>query len=188
MSGTLTFYFVDSEGGQSTVVHLPSGEILVIDTGNAGMRDGERMLAVLQDELGASEIDYLLTTHYDSDHVGGVPYLAARMGINQYFDHGNPGAPQQYLALANASARLSIRTLQQSATIPFEVLVTPPQLSFADQQQLSNALIAIGNGTRAGALKPLLNQDQVIVASDDDLGALRSFLSGAGIDLAQAGN
>jgi competence protein ComEC len=108
LTGTLTFYFVDSEGGQSTVVHLPSGEILVIDTGNAGARDGERMLAVLQNELGATAIDYLLTTHYDSDHVGGVPYLAARMDIDQFFDHGNPGAPQQYLALANAGTRRSL--------------------------------------------------------------------------------
>jgi beta-lactamase superfamily II metal-dependent hydrolase len=30
------------------------------------------MLAVLQAELGATEIDYLLTTHQDSDHGGGV--------------------------------------------------------------------------------------------------------------------
>ena len=60
-SGTLRFDFVDSEGGQSTVVQLPNGQNLVIDTGNPGMRDGERMLAVLQGELGASRIDYLLT-------------------------------------------------------------------------------------------------------------------------------
>ncbi|MEO8395922.1 MAG: PhnD/SsuA/transferrin family substrate-binding protein [Chloroflexota bacterium] len=90
--------------------------------------------------------------------------------------------------LANASARTSLRSLQQSATIPFEVLVVPAQLALAEQQQLSAALIAIGNGTRAGTLHPLLAQDQVIAASDDDLSGLRSFVSGAGIDLAQAGN
>jgi competence protein ComEC len=108
ISGTLTFYFVDSEGGQSTIAQLPNGQILVIDTGNPGMRDGERMLAVLRDELGAARIDYLIITHYDSDHVGGVPYLAARVGIDQYFDHGDTNAPAQYLALANASARRSV--------------------------------------------------------------------------------
>jgi competence protein ComEC len=107
-AGTLRFYFVDSEGGQSTVVQLPNGQILVIDTGNAGMRDGERMLAVLQGELGASQIDYLLTTHYDSDHVGGVPYLAARLGIAQFFDHGAANAPAQYTTLANAGTRRSL--------------------------------------------------------------------------------
>jgi competence protein ComEC len=108
VTGTLSLYFVDSEGGQSTVIQLPNGQILVIDTGNPGMRDGERMLAVLQDQLGATEIDYLLTTHYDSDHVGGVAYLAARMSIGQFLDHGATNAPAQYLTLANAGARRSL--------------------------------------------------------------------------------
>lgn len=107
-AGTLRFFFVDSEGGQSTVLQLPNGQVLVIDTGNPGMRDGERMLAVLQGELGATEIDYLLTTHYDGDHVGGVPYLAARLGIGQFLDHGATNAPANYLALANAGTRRSL--------------------------------------------------------------------------------
>jgi len=108
VSGTLRLLFVDSEGGQSTVLQLPNAQVLVIDTGNPGMRDGERMLAVLQGELGATEIDYLLTTHYDSDHVGGVPYLAARLGIGQFLDHGATNAPASYLALANAGTRRSL--------------------------------------------------------------------------------
>jgi competence protein ComEC len=108
LTGTLSLYFVDSEGGQSTVIALPNGQVLVIDTGNPGMRDGDRMLAVLQDQLGATEIDYLLTTHYDSDHVGGVAYLAARMGIGQFFDHGAANAPAPYLTLANAGVRRSL--------------------------------------------------------------------------------
>jgi competence protein ComEC len=66
------------------------------------------MLAVLQAELGANEIDYLLTTHHDSDHVGGGAYLAARMGIGQFLDHGATNAPGPYLALANAGTRRSL--------------------------------------------------------------------------------
>lgn len=108
VSGTLRLFFVDSEGGQSTVLQMPNGQVLVIDTGNPGMRDGERMLAVLQDELGATEIDYLLTTHYDSDHVGGVPYLAARLGIGQFLDHGATNAPANYTALADAGMRRTL--------------------------------------------------------------------------------
>jgi len=107
-SGALRLFFVDSEGGQSTIIQLPNGQILVIDTGNAGTRDGDRMLAVLQGELGASQIDYLLITHYDSDHVGGVPYLASRVSIGQFFDHGATNAPAQYLALANAGAHRTL--------------------------------------------------------------------------------
>jgi competence protein ComEC len=111
--GPLSVYFVDSEGGQSTVFHLPEGQILVVDTGSPGMRDGERLLAVLQGELGASKVDYLLTTHFDADHWGGVPYLASRLQVGQYFDHGatvfgGQSAPAQYLTFANAGARRAL--------------------------------------------------------------------------------
>jgi beta-lactamase superfamily II metal-dependent hydrolase len=108
--GALSIYFVDSEGGQSTVFHLPSGELLVVDTGNPGPRDGERMLSLIVGQLGASRIDYLLTTHYDGDHWGGVPYLADRIEVGLYLDHGDVAfggqpAPAAYLALANAGER-----------------------------------------------------------------------------------
>jgi competence protein ComEC len=109
-AGTLTIYFVDVEGGQATVVALPNGQVLVVDAGNPGARDGERLLAVLRDELGVSTVDYLLITHYHGDHVGGVPYLASKVSVAQYLDHGDrafggqPG-PAEYLALANAASR-----------------------------------------------------------------------------------
>jgi len=39
-------------------------------------------------EAGLSKIDYVLITHYHSDHVGGVTQLAARIPIGAFIDHG----------------------------------------------------------------------------------------------------
>ena len=89
---------------------------------------------------------------------------------------------------ASPSSRLAINVLEQSASIPYEVLVIPPQLTLDQQQKLTDTLISVGNGTRAGTLRALLNQDKIEAVSDDDFSSLRSFLSGAGIDLAQAGS
>lgn len=94
----------------------------------------------------------------------------------------------QFDNLASATARISVRTLQKSAIIPYDVLVIPPQLPLAQQQQLSAALVAIANGTHADTLRVLLGEDQVIVATDDDFSSLRSFVNGTGIDLSQAGS
>ena len=94
----------------------------------------------------------------------------------------------QFDALVSSSTKASLHTLQQSSLIPFEVLVMPPQLPLAQQQELTSALIAIGSGSRADTLKPLLNQNQLVAVSDGDLSGLRTFVSGAGIDLSQAGN
>ncbi len=85
----LQIYFIDVEGGQSTLFVTPSGQSLLIDTGwpdNAG-RDADRIVAAAMD-AGISKIDYLLLTHYHEDHVGGVPQLAARIPIGTFIDHG----------------------------------------------------------------------------------------------------
>ena len=37
---------------------------------------------------GIKKIDYVLITHYHTDHVGGVPQLAARIPIGTFIDHG----------------------------------------------------------------------------------------------------
>jgi beta-lactamase superfamily II metal-dependent hydrolase len=85
----LQIYFIDVEGGQSTLFVTPAGQSLLIDTGwpdNAG-RDADRIVAAAM-LAGISRIDYLLLTHYHTDHVGGVPQLAARIPIGTFIDHG----------------------------------------------------------------------------------------------------
>lgn len=87
---------------------------------------------------------------------------------------------------ASSAARSSLRTLQQSVTVPYAVLVVPPELSAAQAQALAAALVSIGNGSRADMLKLLLSQDQLVEVSDADLAALRSAIARAGVDLARA--
>jgi competence protein ComEC len=104
-TGILDIYFVDTEGGQATVMKLPGGQVFIVDTGNPGARDGDRIQAVLRDELGRTSVDYLLTTHYDGDHVGGATYLNQRTPVTNFLDHGDQGAPSSYLTMANAGTR-----------------------------------------------------------------------------------
>ena len=94
---TLEVYVVDVEGGNATLFVSPSGESLLIDSGNAGaaaVRDAERIMAAVKDaRLG--QIDHLITTHWHGDHFGGMAELAARVPIRNFIDHGpnvQPGA------------------------------------------------------------------------------------------------
>src|SRR6202034_4718725 len=85
----LQIYFIDVEGGQSTLIVDPQGESLLIDTGwdDFNGRDADRILVAAKD-AGIDHIDDLVITHYHSDHVGGIAQLASRIKIDAFFDHG----------------------------------------------------------------------------------------------------
>jgi competence protein ComEC len=95
---TLDIYVVDVEGGNATLFVAPSGQSLLIDTGNGGaaaQRDGDRILAAAKD-AGLSQIDHLITTHFHGDHYGGMENVAGRIPIKEFIDHGpnvQPAAP-----------------------------------------------------------------------------------------------
>jgi beta-lactamase superfamily II metal-dependent hydrolase len=90
---TLDIYFVDVEGGQATLFVSPSGQSMLVDTGFPGERDPLRIVEAAA-AAGVKQIDYLVTTHYHSDHVGGVAELAPRLPIRTFVDHGaNVEAP-----------------------------------------------------------------------------------------------
>jgi len=87
---TLDIYLVDVEGGNATLFVAPSGDSLLIDTGNGGaaaMRDADRIMAAVKDAR-LTQIDHLITTHYHGDHYGAMSEVASRIPIKDFIDHG----------------------------------------------------------------------------------------------------
>jgi competence protein ComEC len=87
---TLDIYTIDVEGGNATLFVAPSGQSLLIDTGNAGnqaSRDAARIMEAVQ-AAGLKQIDHLITTHWHGDHFGGLPELAPKIPIKEFIDHG----------------------------------------------------------------------------------------------------
>jgi competence protein ComEC len=84
---TLDIYVIDVEGGKATLFVTPNGETVLIDSGNPGPRDQERITSVLT-AAGVKQIDYLVTTHYHVDHIGGMQELAKQVPIRHFVDHG----------------------------------------------------------------------------------------------------
>ena len=94
---TFDFYVIDVEGGAATLFVTPTGETAMIDAGNPGPRDLDRIMAVLT-EVGVKEIDYLISTHYHVDHIGGMQELAKRVPIKHFVDHGPSSEEREQVA------------------------------------------------------------------------------------------
>ena len=83
----LDIYVVDTEGGKAALWVTPTGQSLLIDSGNPGNRDLDRIMAAVTD-AGLKQIDFLISTHYHVDHIGGLQELSKRIPIAHYIDHG----------------------------------------------------------------------------------------------------
>jgi len=96
-NGMLDIYFIDTEGGQATLLVSPTGETFLIDAGFAGLdtpnpdkepgRDAARIADVAR-IAAVKQIDTLLVTHFHGDHASGVAHLTKRLPVRLFLDHG----------------------------------------------------------------------------------------------------
>ena len=85
----LEIYFVDTEGGAATLLITPERESILIDSGNPGTRDAERIYKAAT-HAGLTAIDHHIVTHWHLDHYGAVGRLSQLIPIHHFYDHGIP--------------------------------------------------------------------------------------------------
>jgi competence protein ComEC len=182
---TMDIYFVDTEGGQATLVVSPAGQAMLVDTGFAGGvvdvpapaptgpggganpppvgRDASRILAVLR-QAGVTVLDYVVITHYHGDHVGGAADLASRIPIRNFVDHGpytvelQPNRAAGFIAYRTVRDRARAIVPQPGGTIPVAGLNV---LVLSSSGELIKTPIAGAPG--AGATNPLCRNAQLKV-------------------------
>jgi beta-lactamase superfamily II metal-dependent hydrolase len=90
----LVVHFLDVGHGDCTIVEFPDGRTAVIDVGSVYY--GKKIEAYIKTRIKPKNktIDYMILTHPDADHVGGLGYLASKFRIKRTFDYTNfPVAP-----------------------------------------------------------------------------------------------
>ena len=74
--------YIDVGQGNSSFVKLPDGKTMLIDGGDKEF--GETVAEFLNDR-NITQIDYLIATHSDSDHIGGLNYVLENFEFKHIF-------------------------------------------------------------------------------------------------------
>ena len=82
----LKIYFLDVGQGDCTLIRTPYGKNIIIDggDGNSDKYDyGEKVVYPYLLDRRIKKIDYLVASHADSDHMGGLIYILENMKVEQ---------------------------------------------------------------------------------------------------------
>ena len=94
--GELRIHFLDVGQGDSTLIELPDGKIVLIDGGNAQEENSTKILRYLN-ALKIDTIDHLVVSHADSDHCGGLKTVVENKKIlTAYLPNTKPTVNAEY--------------------------------------------------------------------------------------------
>ncbi len=108
----LEIHHLDVGQADATFIKSPTGITMLIDGGNADT--GTNMILPYLSQLGVAKLNYVLCSHFHSDHIGGLDEVINGLGyanIDSVFDRGDdeplPNSPAytEYVAAANATGR-----------------------------------------------------------------------------------
>ena len=76
--------FIDVGQGDAILIEFPNGKCILIDAGSSSLRydAGEKVIVPFLKRKGITKVDYLLTTHPHSDHIGGVKSILRSIPVD----------------------------------------------------------------------------------------------------------
>ncbi len=81
--------FLDVGQGDATLLEFPGGKTMLIDGGSGGnFSMGKVAVAPYLWQRGIRQIDYLVATHPEMDHAGGLTYLVRKFQIGEVWTNG----------------------------------------------------------------------------------------------------
>ena len=94
--GTLTVHYIDVGQGDATLIQAPNGRTMLIDGGKKSA--GEKVVSYMKDK-NIDHLDYVVATHPDADHIGGLHKVLDEITVGEFIDSGKVHTTQTYLEL-----------------------------------------------------------------------------------------
>ena len=83
--GNLVIKFIDVGQGDAIFITFPDGKTMLVDAGENEKEVKETLDRHLKVNGEKAILDYVVTTHSDSDHVGSMPYIYENYQVNKSF-------------------------------------------------------------------------------------------------------
>lgn len=89
-TGKLRVSFIDVGQGDAVLAEFPGGGTMLVDAGprSDDFDAGERVVTPFLKRRGISDIDLLVVTHADADHLGGVPHVLTHFNVKRVVENG----------------------------------------------------------------------------------------------------
>ena len=151
-SANVTIKFIDVGQGEAILIALPE-KTMLIDAGPTG--SAPKIAQVLQ-ELGRNKIDYLVATHPDEDHIGGMADVISNTQIGTIYapnKTNNTATYRKFLtAIQNNNLQITLAEagtiIDQSDAYKLEILWPTKDANFPDTNDYSIIIkLTVGNKT-----------------------------------------
>ena len=96
----LTVYFLDVGQGDSALI-VCDGEAMIIDGGLPGQ--SSKIFSFLEKNLHVNHLKYMVATHPDNDHIGGLPAVFQRTKVQYFYSPVNEFNSNLFGKLLNAA-------------------------------------------------------------------------------------
>jgi len=136
--------------GDGIYINFPDGKNMLIDTGPGGEegRQAEYSIISFLNSSGISEIDYLLLSHFDSDHTGSLYHLLERRRIKNIITalHDQSNSFQNKLIEKSAQEKIGLYFAGEGSKMEFanckiEFLHPPIERVYRDENSYSLVFI-----------------------------------------------
>ncbi|MBI5749004.1 MAG: DNA internalization-related competence protein ComEC/Rec2 [Nitrospinae bacterium] len=118
--------FIDVGQAECSLIQFPNGKTMLIDGGRL-MDDfdaGGSIVAPYLWDKGITKIDYVIGSHPDSDHVGGLLFILNEMAVKNYFDNG-----QESIDLIH----VKLREIAREKNIPYRALYAGDEIKIDER-------------------------------------------------------
>ena len=117
LGGEVSVHYIDVGQGDSTLIILPNNQTVLIDCGKTN--NGQDIITYLTD-IGVDDIDLLIATHPDTDHIGGCDEIIQGFAVQTILTNGQTKNTRTYRDFIAAAQQRDLQILTKDSVVTLD--------------------------------------------------------------------